>query len=115
MKNAIRFTLIAAALTVTSASFAADDTKWPTKPVQVIVPAGAGGDTDFNARTMARFFENDDAITLFGQKRRHSRPGRTATDHQHVALPTLNCLSLLFHHRNPSIFSADRVECYGRP
>jgi tripartite-type tricarboxylate transporter receptor subunit TctC len=57
MKNAIRFTLIAAALTVTSASFAADDTKWPTKPVQVIVPAGAGGDTDFNARTMARFFE----------------------------------------------------------
>ena len=57
MKNAIRITLIAAALTVTSASFAADDTKWPTKPVQVIVPAGAGGDTDFNARTMARFFE----------------------------------------------------------
>jgi tripartite-type tricarboxylate transporter receptor subunit TctC len=32
-------------------------TKWPTKPVQVIVPAGAGGDTDFNARTMAKYFE----------------------------------------------------------
>lgn len=31
--------------------------EWPSKPVQVIVPAGAGGDTDFNARQMARFFE----------------------------------------------------------
>ena len=31
--------------------------KWPTRPVQVIVPAGAGGDTDFNARQMARYFE----------------------------------------------------------
>lgn len=30
---------------------------WPSKPVQVIVPAGAGGDTDFNARTMAKYFE----------------------------------------------------------
>lgn len=30
--------------------------EWPSKPVQVIVPAGAGGDTDFNARQMARFF-----------------------------------------------------------
>lgn len=30
---------------------------WPTKPIQVIVPAGAGGDTDFNARTMAKYFE----------------------------------------------------------
>ena len=39
--------------TITSA-IAAD---WPTKPVQVIVPAGAGGDTDFNARQMAHFFE----------------------------------------------------------
>lgn len=30
---------------------------WPTEPVQVIVPAGAGGDTDFNARTFAQYFE----------------------------------------------------------
>jgi tripartite-type tricarboxylate transporter receptor subunit TctC len=35
----------------------AQTTKWPTKPVQVYVPAGAGGDTDFNARTMAKYFE----------------------------------------------------------
>ncbi|OIN93624.1 MAG: protein TctC [Comamonadaceae bacterium CG1_02_60_18] len=45
----------AAALTTTFGIAHAAD--WPTRPVQVIVPAGAGGDTDFNARTMARFFE----------------------------------------------------------
>ena len=56
MKKAIGFTLIAAALAATSVAFAADEVKWPTKPVQVIVPAGAGGDTDFNARQMALFF-----------------------------------------------------------
>lgn len=38
-------------------TFAQTATRWPTKPVQVIVPAGAGGDTDFNARTMAKYFE----------------------------------------------------------
>lgn len=58
-----RRTFLAAAMAavgITSAltsAFAADATKWPTRPVQVIVPAGAGGDTDFNARQMARFFE----------------------------------------------------------
>lgn len=57
MKKTLGITLIAAALGLSSAAFAADPVKWPTKPVQVIVPAGAGGDTDFNARTMARFFE----------------------------------------------------------
>jgi tripartite-type tricarboxylate transporter receptor subunit TctC len=56
MKAAIRLTLAAAALAVSGAAVAADATAWPTKPVQVIVPASPGGDTDFNARTMARFF-----------------------------------------------------------
>lgn len=31
--------------------------KWPTKPVQIIVPYSAGGDTDFNARVMAKYLE----------------------------------------------------------
>ena len=57
MNKSIGLTLIAAALTLSTASLAADATKWPTRPVQVIVPAGAGGDTDFNARQMARIFE----------------------------------------------------------
>lgn len=30
---------------------------WPTKPVQVIVGFTAGGDTDYNARTMAKYLE----------------------------------------------------------
>lgn len=31
--------------------------KWPTKPVQVIVPFSAGGDTDYNARTISKYLE----------------------------------------------------------
>lgn len=37
---------------------------WPNKPIQVVVPAGAGGDTDFNARTMARYFEKLTGTTM---------------------------------------------------
>lgn len=57
MKKRVTFTLVAAAVAVSTSVFAQADVKWPTKPVQVIVPAGAGGDTDFNARQMARYFE----------------------------------------------------------
>lgn len=35
----------------------AAEVNWPTKTVEVIVAAGAGGDTDFNARTFAKYFE----------------------------------------------------------
>ena len=47
---------LAAALIATATSTMAE-VNWPTKPVQVIVPAGAGGDTDFNARIMAKYFQ----------------------------------------------------------
>ena len=57
MKKLFGFTLAAAAVAVSTGAMAQADVKWPTKPVQVIVPAGAGGDTDFNARQMARYFE----------------------------------------------------------
>lgn len=33
------------------------ETDWPTRTINVIIGAGPGGDTDFNARTMARYFE----------------------------------------------------------
>ncbi len=46
-----------AAVTLSTVFTAAVAAEWPSKPIQVIVPAGAGGDTDFNARQMARFFE----------------------------------------------------------
>lgn len=50
-------TLATAIVTATAGTaFAADATDWPKRPVQVVVPANAGGDTDFNARTMAKYF-----------------------------------------------------------
>lgn len=56
MKKAISASLVSALFaTAVSGAFAAD-TKWPTRPVQVVVIANAGGDTDFNARTMAKYF-----------------------------------------------------------
>ena len=57
MKKRVAITLVAAALAVSTGVFAQADVKWPTKPAQVIVPGGAGGDTYFNARQMARYFE----------------------------------------------------------
>lgn len=57
MKRTIGFTLVAASLALVNTASAQNDVKWPTRPVQVIVPAGAGGDTDFNARQVARYFE----------------------------------------------------------
>lgn len=57
MKKAISLTLAAMTFVIGSTVVRAADAAWPTRPVQVIVPAGAGGDTDFNARQMARYFE----------------------------------------------------------
>jgi tripartite-type tricarboxylate transporter receptor subunit TctC len=34
-----------------------DTLDWPTRPIQIIVPFGAGGDTDFHARTYAKYLE----------------------------------------------------------
>ncbi len=64
MKRSIGFTLVSAALSVTAATAFAADVAWPNKPIQVVVPAGAGGDTDFNARTMAKYFEKITGKTM---------------------------------------------------
>ena len=57
MKKTIFASVVTTLVAVTAGStFAADATNWPTRPVQVVVPANAGGDTDFNARTMAKYF-----------------------------------------------------------
>ncbi|MGZ3218173.1 tripartite tricarboxylate transporter substrate binding protein [Paracoccus sp. T5] len=49
------------ATTVIATGFAATgafaETDWPQRTVNVIIGASPGGDTDFNARTMARYFE----------------------------------------------------------
>ena len=57
MKKALCASLLSACMTLTAGSaFAADTTNWPTRPVQVVVIANPGGDTDFNARMMAKYF-----------------------------------------------------------
>ncbi|WP_070884964.1 tripartite tricarboxylate transporter substrate binding protein [Pseudomonas sp. D1-3] len=60
MKKIFRASLLSAvvgmgAIGAQSAAIA-DDVKWPTRPVQVVVIANPGGDTDFNARMMAKYF-----------------------------------------------------------
>lgn len=41
-----------------TATAASDDAnfKWPTKAVELVLPSSAGGDTDFNARTLGKYF-----------------------------------------------------------
>lgn len=57
MKKTLCASLMSALMTFTAGSaFAADASEWPTRPVQVVVIANAGGDTDFNARMMAKYF-----------------------------------------------------------
>ncbi|ERI50124.1 protein TctC [Pseudomonas sp. EGD-AK9] len=60
MKKTFRASLLSAlvglgTLAAQSAAVAAD-VAWPTRPVQVVVIANPGGDTDFNARMMAKYF-----------------------------------------------------------
>lgn len=54
MKALIALTGMAASLYGTAAMAQTD---WPQRTVNVIIGASPGGDTDFNARTMARYFE----------------------------------------------------------
>ncbi|WP_434774419.1 Bug family tripartite tricarboxylate transporter substrate binding protein [Pseudomonas oryzihabitans] len=68
MIRTIRASLLSAAVAV--ATFAshqvavAADVKWPTRPVQVVVIANPGGDTDFNARMMAKYFNKITGKTM---------------------------------------------------
>ena len=68
MKKTFRASLLSAlvgmgVLATHSATFA-DDVKWPTRPVQVVVIANPGGDTDFNARMMAKYFNEITGKTM---------------------------------------------------
>jgi tripartite-type tricarboxylate transporter receptor subunit TctC len=61
MYTRILFALVRAMLLslilVTSAQAASDADNWPQRPIQIIVPYGAGGDSDFNARLYAKYLE----------------------------------------------------------
>ncbi|WKC35531.1 tripartite tricarboxylate transporter substrate binding protein [Ectopseudomonas chengduensis] len=68
MKKTFRASLLSAlvgmgALATHYATFA-DEVKWPTRPVQVVVIANPGGDTDFNARMMAKYFNEITGKTM---------------------------------------------------
>lgn len=47
--------ILATLMLCTGAALA--ETTWPTGPVEAVLTASAGGDTDFNARTFATYFE----------------------------------------------------------
>lgn len=38
--------------------------EYPEKPIRLIAPAGAGGDTDFNARMMSKYLEEELGVAL---------------------------------------------------
>ncbi|MFT0622768.1 tripartite tricarboxylate transporter substrate binding protein [Ectopseudomonas guguanensis] len=68
MKKTFRASLLSALVgmgaLVSHAVTFADDVKWPTRPVQVVVIANPGGDTDFNARMMAKYFNEVTGKTM---------------------------------------------------
>lgn len=55
--------------TITAVAFltampAAAQENWPDGPIQVIVPFGAGGDTDFNARVLSKYLEPQLGVSM---------------------------------------------------
>lgn len=60
MKKTFRASLLSALIGVGAlgahSAAVADAANWPSRPVQVVVIANPGGDTDFNARMMAKYF-----------------------------------------------------------
>lgn len=60
------FLIIVAALAVGFVFAGKNDNvaKWPQKTIQIIVPFKAGGDTDFNARTYAKFLEQELKVSV---------------------------------------------------
>lgn len=56
--------ILAAALASALAAPAYAQADWPTRTVNVIIGASPGGDTDFNARTMAKYFEQITGVSM---------------------------------------------------
>lgn len=56
--------ILASALASALAAPAYAQADWPTRTVNVIIGASPGGDTDFNARTMAKYFEQITGVSM---------------------------------------------------
>ena len=63
IKRCVGSLLAAGILGVTSMGAAAQE-KWPTRPIQLIVPFAAGGDTDFNARVYSQYMTDELGVSL---------------------------------------------------
>ena len=73
----------------------AADTNWPTRPVTIVVPFPAGGDTDFYARTYARFLQESlgqpfEVVNIVGDGGNYGA--------RHVIDSTADGYTLLFFH-----------------
>ena len=65
MRSIFSFLAVTLALTLAVTVADADAAKqWPSKSIQMVVPFSAGGDSDFNARTYARYMEKELGQTI---------------------------------------------------
>lgn len=69
--------------------------QWGVKNIELIVPANAGGDTDFNARTMAKYFEEITGVKMIVTNMAGAG-GSVATSHVKESKP--NGEIMLFSH-----------------
>jgi tripartite-type tricarboxylate transporter receptor subunit TctC len=61
-RNFIRASIATVALVLTAGVAGAQG--WPNGPIQVVVPYGAGGDTDYNARVLSQYLEAKLGVSL---------------------------------------------------
>lgn len=64
MQRRTVLTTILSGLTATTLGTTALAQDWPSSAIQVVVPFGAGGDTDFNARVLSKYLEPELGVSL---------------------------------------------------
>ena len=85
------------------------EAKWP-KNVEIVVPAGAGGDTDFNARLLAQYLQKEIGSN-FVVSNVSGNGGATGT--RQVKNATPNGSSILFYHSAFVVNKASGTVDYG--
>lgn len=64
MQRRTVLTTILSGLTAATLGTTALAQDWPSSAIQVVVPFGAGGDTDFNARVLSKYLEPELGVSL---------------------------------------------------